>query len=466
MAFILYIVKSSLPIDLPLFEKLVIYNALFDPLYLESIIEHAKPNYFENKNIRTIFEALSQYYSTYHKIPNTTELKLHLVEPEKRQALKEVVLSFQDIDKSYDKDVLLKNTERFFREKAVFNTVLRTSIEVQSGQIDTTKILTEFEKACSINLLESYGFDYLENIDAHCEELQKVFKVIPSGWKWLDDKIGGGFLAEGKALYVFYGVTNVGKSIFLGNIATNILNQNKTVVLISLEMSEQIYSKRISSQLSQIAMNDLPMQTEPLKQSINNYKNKNQKAKLIVKEFPPKSVTPLQIKGYLERLVRKGIKPDAIVLDYLNLVAPPEKGQNSYEAIKQISEMIRAISYHFNCPVISATQCNRTAYNESNPGLETTSESMGLAHTADAQFSIWTEEEDFELGIIHLGITKNRFGPRECHTVLNIDYPTLTLRDPDDVSKSFIIPNKVLPGSTTGISSISDTLRTIESLDD
>lgn len=458
---------KTLPIDSSLFEKIVIYNSLMDPIYLESIIEHAKPSYFQDKNIRMVFEALGSYYGAYNKVPNITELKVHLIEPEKRIALRDVALGFSDIDKTYDKEVLLKNTERFLKEKAVYNTVLKTSIDVQSGQIDSAKILEEFEKACGISLVESYGLDYLESVDNHCEDLQKVFKTISSGWKWLDDKIGGGFMAAGRALYVFYGVTNVGKSIFLGNIATNILSQNKTVVLITLEMAEQVYAKRISSQLSRIAMNDLPMQIEPLKDSLNAYKLKHQDAKLIIKEFPPQSVTPIQIKTYIERLVKKGIKPDAIVLDYLNLVAPPEKGQNSYESIKKITEIIRAMSYWFECPVISATQTNRSAYGESNPGLETMSESMGLAHTADAQFSIWTEEEDFELGSIHLGITKNRFGPRECHTVLEIDYPTLTLSDPDSVSQSFNSPRKNIPGSSvSGIQSIADTLNLIENLDD
>jgi len=345
--------------DLNLFEKLIIYNALMDSSYLESIIEHAKPSFFEDKNIRSVFESLSEYYSNYKKIPNITELKVHMVEPERRNALKQVVIGFENIDKNYDKEILLKNSERFFREKAVYSTVLRTSIEVQSGEINTTKILKEFEDACNISLVENFGFDYLENIEEHCEDLKKVFDVIPTGWKWLDERIGGGFMTAGRALYVFYGVTNVGKSIFLGNIATNILDQNKTVVLISLEMSEQVYAKRISSQLSKIAMNDLSMQTEPLKQSIEKYKIQHKMSKLIIKEFPPKSVTPLQIKSYLDRLVKKGIKPDVIVLDYINLLAPPEKGMNSYESVKQITEQIRALTYYFGCPLISATQSNR-----------------------------------------------------------------------------------------------------------
>jgi replicative DNA helicase len=280
--------NSDLPLDDLLFEKVVIYNALTDISYLESIIEYAKPSYFKNNDIRTVFESLFRYYYANGKVPNTTELKLHMVESERREALRNVALSFANIDKSYDREVLLKNTERFLKEKAVLNTVVKTSVDVNSGDINTSKILEDFEKACGISLVENIGFDYLEGIDQHCEELLKTSKTISSGWKWLDDRIGGGFLADGRALYVFYGVTNVGKSIFLGNVAANILNQNKTVVLISLEMSEQIYAKRMSANLAKIAYNDLPSQIEPLKKELNQYKVAHRDSKLIIKEFPHK----------------------------------------------------------------------------------------------------------------------------------------------------------------------------------
>jgi len=460
---------KSLPLDLDLFERVLIYNAIFDQVYLETVINHLKPSYFKNKSIKTIFECLNSYYLEYNKTPNITELKTHLVDPDKREALKEVILSFQNLDKKYDKDVLLKNTERFLKEKSVLNTVLKTSVDIQSGNINASEILKNFESACNISLVEDIGFDYLESIDQHCKDIQKVFKVISTGWKWLDDKLGGGFMADGRALYVFFGQTNVGKSIFLGNIATNLLSQNKTVVLISLEMPEHVYAKRISAQLSKIPFKDLALQIDPLKETLNSYKVKNQNAKLIIKEFPTKSVSPLQIKAYLEKLKKSGISPDAIVLDYLNLLAPNTKGTNSYEAVKEITEQVRALSYYFSCPVVSATQANRSAYQKQNPDMDTTSESMGLSHTVDAQISIWTEEEDFDLGIIHMGIVKNRFGPRQCHTVLEIDYNTLSLKDPDEVAKSFIvkgsIPNNLKDDSNPNITNTLDLIESL-SLDD
>lgn len=455
--------SKALEFDYDLFEKVIVYNCFFDSSYFETIYEHINPSFFSNEKHRSVINILCEFYRNHQKIPNATELKLNVLDEGKRKDVKDVFLSFKDIEKTYNKDLLIKNTEKFLKEKAVFNTVLKTSLNIQSGDIDTSDILKSFEKACSISLVNTVGFDYLENIDQHCVELQKVFKFIPSGWKWLDERIGGGFLATGKALYVFYGVTNVGKSIFLGNIATNILNQNKTVVLISMEMSEQVYAKRISAQLSQIPMNNLASEIVLLKDKLNSYKVRHKNSKLIIKEFPPKTVTSAHIKSYIEKLISSGIKPDVIVLDYLNLMAPNEKGLSSYEGVKQIAEQVRAMSYQFECPIVTATQTNRSGYNEVNPGLETTSESMGLSHTTDAQFSIWTEKEDVELGIIHLGITKNRFGPRDCHTVLEIDYPTLTLKDPDQVSSSFVAPS---PQKKTVVvnQGVQDTIGLLESL--
>lgn len=457
--------SNNLPLDFDLFERIIFYNSIMDHDYLETILEYVKPSFFKDSKIRKLFEILKKYYLENNTAPNLTELKAHLISDEEKQAFKETVLSFQSLDKKYNKDVLLKNTERFLKEKTVIDTVQKTSLNVQTGDIDSTKILDDFEKACSISLIENIGFDYLESIDEHCEDLQKAFKVIPTGWKWLDSKIGGGFMAEGRSLYVFFGVTNVGKSIFLGNIATNILNQDKTVLLITLEMPEQVYAKRISSQLTQIPFDGLSNDLFKLKNTINEYKIKNKKSKLIIKEFPPKGVTVLNIKSYINKLVKKGIKPDAIVVDYINLIAPPSSGSNSYESIKEITESLRALSYTFSCPVISATQATRSAVNSGELDLDKTSESMGLSHTVDAQFSIWTEDGDTDLGIIHMGIVKNRFGPRKHTTILGIDYPTLTLKEideqdalqnnvggkmpnlTDDIEKSFLTESESSDGS-------------------
>ena len=150
------------------------------------------------------------------------------------------------------------------------------------------------------------------------------------------------------------------------------------------------------------------------------------KRKLIIKEFPPKSITVGGIRSYLESLVKAGIKPDILVIDYLGLIKA-SNGDNSYEQGKAAAEELRALSYFFNMPVVSAIQTNREGME--TPSLDTVSESLGVAFTADVVWSIYQEEGDQELGIIKVGGIKNRLGPKFGATAMRIDYTTLSLSE-------------------------------------
>jgi len=68
--------------------------------------------------------------------------------------------------------------------------------------------------------------------------------------------------------------------------------------------------------------------------------------------------------------------------------------------------------------------------------MEGISESIGLAATCDVICSLWQEEEDKELGIINLGMQKNRFGANFGSCAFRVKYETLTLNEvnPDHFS--------------------------------
>ena len=199
-------------------------------------------------------------------------------------------------------------------------------------------------------------------------------------------------------------------------------------------MSEMMYARRLSSNITSIPLSHLKEESENLKQIVQTL-GQNKKSKIIIKEFPPSTLTPHQLKGYVKKLIQKGIKIDVIVLDYLNLLHSPV-GNNSYERILYSAQQVRALSYDLNCPIVSATQLNRSGYNINNPGLETISESIGLATTSDAIISIWQKDEDKELGLINIGISKNRFGPNFGSIALKIDYNTLQITEDDTVNES------------------------------
>jgi len=419
-------------LDWDFFESIITYNALTDETYLASIVDIVKPNFFKSDDIRTVFNIISEFYMKRETVPTTTELKTHLVTDDQKKAFKNVVSSFKQLDTNYNNDELYENTEQFFKERAVHNAVLKTVNDYSDNEsgVNSAETLQLFEDACSLSIVDNLGRDYFRDVETHVRDLTVSEKYISTGYKWLDDRMGGGFLEQGRALYIFCGTTNSGKSIMLGNVAANLIAQDKTVIIISLEMSEAIYSKRIHSQLSKIPLSELKCEVDSLKNFISRYRTQHPQSKLFIKEYPPKDITVTGIKAYVKKLcVKKKIKPDAIIIDYVNLIQPPVITGNSYTDVKYISEKMRALSYTFECPVISATQLNRSAYDEINPGLETTSESMGLTHTADWQASLWSNEQDKELGIIHVGLQKNRFGPNYGSIAFGIDYDTLSISE-------------------------------------
>ncbi len=414
-------------LDLDYFENVLMYNALTDSGYLSTIADNVQPEFFKSKDISDIFTIIKEFNETRNQLPTTTEIKQYLVTDQLKETFRRLVGSFADIDKGINKDELIENTEQFLKEKAVYCTMMESAEAISAGEVDTSVILDKFEKSCNISLVTDLGLSVKDNIDDIIEDLTTVEDKIPSSWEWLDDSLDGGFIKDGKSLYVFAGETNIGKSIFLGNVAANIANQGKNVLLVTLEMSELLYARRICTHVSKIPMKEMAVNGASLRAAMTEGEGN-----VYIKEFPPSTITPNTIKAFAKKFTDQGIHLDAIVIDYLNLIHSPI-GNNSYERIKNVTEQVRAISYVFNCPIISATQLNRAGFDQDNPDLATISESIGLAATADVILSIFQNDEDRDLGIIRLGMMKNRYGPRGMTQPMRIDYSTLSIEQADDV---------------------------------
>lgn len=415
------------------FENIIIYKSLTDSTYLSTIIDAINPKLFKDKHIKQIFNVIKDFYNRRHCVPTPTEVKTYLTSSEDREAFKNVVLRFSTIDKNLNNDELIENTERYIKERAIWETIVELSDDITSGKVDTSLILDKVEKSCNVNLKMNVGLNLSKDFAKVIADINTDQPVIPTGFKWLDERLGGGWARNGRAIYVFAGETNVGKSIFLGNFAARIAKQGFGVLLITLEMSEMVYAKRIASNITKIPIKEFRERTEDLKDSIETFAKEVTDQQLVIKEFPPSTVTPNQLHSYIKNAKSAGVVVDAIVLDYINLLKGPE-GDNSYERVKMIAEQIRALSYIFNCPIITATQLGRGGYGDSNPGLATISESIGLAATADFIAFITQTDEERELSVAKASLKKNRFGPNFGSTYLRINYPTLSIEEDESLN--------------------------------
>lgn len=419
--------SSDLKLDLNYFENILVYQSLTNTSYLADIIEYIKLDYFNNSDIRVVFKVIKEYYKQYHKAPNASELVQYLVSDEQKEAFKKVIQTSKTLDKNISYDEIIINTERFLGERAVYTTMMDIAGDFKN--LDISNVYQRFHDACNIRLYKDLGLDFYRDVDKLVDYLGKPNPTISTGFTWLDQKLGGGYLEEGKALYIFVGQPNVGKSIFLGNAATTIASQGKNVLLVSLEMSEMMYATRLASKLTKIPIAELRNRKDEIKHILEG----KERGKIIIKEFPPSTLSPEQLENYYKTVVDSGIRIDVMVLDYINLLRGKASAQ-SYEKIKEIAEQVRAIAVKHGISVLSATQKNRQGVNNTESDMTTVSESMGLPATADAMFDISQTEEDKELGIVRLGMMKNRFGPNFGKVALRVDWNTLDIYEDSSVN--------------------------------
>jgi len=180
--------------------------------------------------------------------------------------------------------------------------------------------------------------------------------------------------------------------------------------VISLEMSENVYASRFDAHISDSNINRLRENGSAVVSRINDFYSKHPDAKLFIKEYPPRSVRVSDIQIYLDNLIAAGNTFDVIVIDYLNLILPNRSRDNMYQDVMDVAEKLRAISYIYEVPVVTATQANSEGMNNADIGMEHVSESRGIAHTVDFLAGLYQMDEDRENGIINMRIIKNRLG--------------------------------------------------------
>ena len=100
---------------------------------------------------------------------------------------------------------------------------------------------------------------------------------------------------------------------------------------------------------------------------------------------------------------------------------------------------------------------HNSGFNKDNPGMENISESIGLAATCDILCSIWQSDEDKELGVLNMGMQKNRFGSNFGNWAFKVKYETLTMIE---TNKDCFAENS----TDSIVSGANDTLTNLENL--
>ena len=387
-------------------EQLMIKSIMNDATFMSRVSKHLDYELFSNKSFNKVAKFYKQFWDNHSKLPSINEIKLFATDLSFFEAFKDTFDTVSYINlSSIDKDIIYNNSEKFIKEKLAIITLTDVVNKLDKKNIEPEQLVNKFEEIAGISLLFEKGYDIYNDVDRYINSLKSTLNKLPTGFKEIDKYINGGVLANGKCLSIVTAPTNMGKSIMLGNIAVNAAKAGKNVLIISLEMSEEVYAGRIYSALYDLPINSISFMTEELKQAISQ----SSYGKVMIKEFPPATMTVEQIDGYIDDLYKAGYKFDLVCVDYLTLLAAPG-ADNSNEAGKAITRKLRALTYKYNIPFWTACQINRDGMKEKTQELSHIAESIAIAAEADLIISLNQQPEDKEMNIMRVTFLKSRLG--------------------------------------------------------
>ncbi len=428
-------------------ETQILSNLVNNEEYVRKTIPFLKPDYFTETDDRIVYEKISQYVEKYNNPPSKSALLIALQDD--RKISEDIYVQCETLINSLnatdtDQSWLIDETEKFCKDKAVFNAIM-DAIQIIDGtdkERSKDSLPTLLSDALSVGFDNNIGHDYIEDADARFDFYNRVEEKIPFDLEFFNKITQGGL--SNKSLNIALAGTGVGKSLFMCHMAAAAIEQGKNVLYITLEMSEEKIAERIDANLMNVPIQELSnLPKKMFDDRVNKIKSKID-GKLIIKEYPTASAHAGHFKALTQELkLKRSFSPDIIFIDYLNICSSSRfrtgSNANSYTIIKSIAEELRGLAVEQDLPIVSATQTTRGGYDNSDVSLTDTSESFGLPATADLMFALISTEELEAQQQIMVKQLKNRYNDINVNKrfMVGVDRSKMRLFDlTDEVQKT------------------------------
>jgi archaellum biogenesis ATPase FlaH len=376
-----------------------------DRPFADQITEVLDIEFLELEYLRVFVSKITNYRDKYNTHPSVEALITILrteLENEDEVTQNQVREYFARIhareltDTEYIKDVSLE----FCRKQNLKEAMMQSVGLLQNCSFD--EISTVINNALKLGSDNNFGYDYI--VDFEIRFQPKHRQPVSTGWTEVDGICGGG-LGKGE-LGVVIAPTGAGKSMALVHLGTEALKEEKTVIHYTLELQDTVIANRYDSCLTGYPLSDIITFKQEVYEAI-----KEMEGSLIIKEYPTKSATTNTIRSHLSRLIKRGIKPGLVIVDYADLLKPTVVRKEKRNELESIYEELRALATEFKFPIWTASQTNRSGLNAEVITMEQISEAFSKCFVADFIFSVSRTIEDKQNNQGKIFIAKNRNGP-------------------------------------------------------
>lgn len=421
-------------------QKLYLSSMLGNPALFARVQHLLKPSYFD-AHLQGSVRFMQEFYQSHRGVPSEpvfyagTKLKIDPVQLPKQdvQFVAEQIASFCQI-------------------RAVTEAVLAAPALIESG--DFGAMVSKIKLATQVQLHTDLGIDYFADPISRLNEAEAAEVLISTGWKSVDDIIGGGVGRQ--ELVLFTAPSGGGKSVGMLNLGHNLLKRGMNGVYITLEMRDRVAAKRLDSMISKVAGKDIFMNKLRVGQAVEIAKGDGY-GRFFIKRMREGTTTADHIISYLRELEAvHGFRPDFVIVDYIDIMASVQKhsGDNMFSKDKFVTEEVRAIGFDFDCLMISASQLGRMAVkdirDEKQLGQDHIQGGMSKINTSDLVIAMVKTEAMDAAGEYRFEFLKSR-NSNAVGKSLMMSWDSDSLLIGDAPSQPLVLQKKrLLPQTTPG----------------
>jgi archaellum biogenesis ATPase FlaH len=423
------------------------YDFEVQKLYIEMFLSDAETfvrcqNIFDPENfdqrLQDSAEFITKYVDEYKVMPEAS-----IVNAQTRSQYNPVQLPKENYD------WLMTEFENFSRHKGLERAIIKSSDLLESGDYGPVEKL--IKDAIQISLNKDMGTDYFEDPRARLSKLKDGNGQISTGWPSIDKKLYGGF--NRGELNIFCAGSGGGKSLFLANLGVNWAQMGLNVLYLTFELSEGLVAMRLDSMMTGITTREIFKQIDEVELKV---KMLGKKAGNLQVKYMPSGKNCNDIRAYLkEYQVKKGVKPDVILIDYLDLMMPLSvkvSPSDLFVKDKYVSEEIRNLAMETQCITVTASQLNRSAVEEIEFDHSHISGGLSKIMTADNVIGIFTSRAMKERGRYQIQFMKTRSSSGVGQKVdLEFNVDTLRISDLGEEDSQSGYSNNKPQGQSSGI---------------
>ena len=391
------------------FQLQLLNQIIVDKEFSHSILDVIENNYFENKYFKIIIQMVKEYYLKYDHTPSFETLE-QITKSELQQAVASKIV-LDTIKKIKDAPIdgvgfVQEKALKFCKQQELQKVMGKAQKIIDGGEFENYDTLEEMVKtALQVGAKDTSMLDVFSNLDQVLEDDYR--HPIPMGIPGIDRLLKGG-LAKGE-IGVILAPTGVGKSTILTKMANHAYNLGFNVLQIFFEDNPKVIQRKHFTLWTKIHPDDLSEKKDEVMKKVKEI-DESMPNKLILKKLPSDTMTMLQIKNQIRKMVSDGIKIDMVVLDYIDCIVPDKNLGDEWKSEGSVMRAFEAMCHEMNIVGWTATQGNRSSISSEVVTTDQMGGSIKKAQVGHVIISVAKTLQQKEMKLATIAITKSRIG--------------------------------------------------------